>query len=288
MHHLPPHSEPQRPGKLGQTTAHRDPFLGLRPSELASQIPRLSLDTLPLAPRQLWARGHPRGVGGSLSSSCSSLALTSLLWASAPPPCSQGPRDSTHFPSLSLSLSAPSVHFNLLLPPTPASTPSPSYFLAVTSQRRPDVRPQITSRDLGFRSEILYFCTMGWAPPFQGEEAVSLSSLHPQTPPLSAFAQVGSRNQAEPGVVQPSCFLWPVHLPPTAPAPVLTAWWTLPPSPALFSPSEPPTLYTRIDYSGLLSGCGKKQPSLLPTPRKKKVPGWDLKRWAPTLEGMSP
>ncbi|XP_053082730.1 BTB/POZ domain-containing protein KCTD17 isoform X1 [Acinonyx jubatus] len=35
---------------------------------------------------------------------------------------------------------------------------------AVTSQRHPDVRPQITSRDLGFRSEILYFCTMGWGP----------------------------------------------------------------------------------------------------------------------------
>ncbi|XP_044771752.1 BTB/POZ domain-containing protein KCTD17 isoform X1 [Neomonachus schauinslandi] len=35
---------------------------------------------------------------------------------------------------------------------------------AVTSQRHPDVRPQITSRDLGFRTEILYFCTSGWAP----------------------------------------------------------------------------------------------------------------------------
>ncbi|KAM9228970.1 BTB/POZ domain-containing protein KCTD17 isoform 1-T1 [Dugong dugon] len=35
---------------------------------------------------------------------------------------------------------------------------------AVTSQRYPDMRPQITSRDLGFQSEILYFCTMGWAP----------------------------------------------------------------------------------------------------------------------------
>ncbi|XP_077618196.1 BTB/POZ domain-containing protein KCTD17 isoform X1 [Crocuta crocuta] len=35
---------------------------------------------------------------------------------------------------------------------------------AVTSQRHPDVRPQITSRDLGFRSEILYFCTTGWGP----------------------------------------------------------------------------------------------------------------------------
>ncbi|XP_036722218.1 BTB/POZ domain-containing protein KCTD17 isoform X1 [Balaenoptera musculus] len=35
---------------------------------------------------------------------------------------------------------------------------------AVTSQRHPDVRPQIASRDLGFRSEILYFCTTGWAP----------------------------------------------------------------------------------------------------------------------------
>ncbi|XP_020947189.1 BTB/POZ domain-containing protein KCTD17 isoform X3 [Sus scrofa] len=35
---------------------------------------------------------------------------------------------------------------------------------AVTSQRHPDVRPQITSRDLGFRSEILYFCITGWAP----------------------------------------------------------------------------------------------------------------------------
>ncbi|XP_047595743.1 BTB/POZ domain-containing protein KCTD17 isoform X1 [Lutra lutra] len=35
---------------------------------------------------------------------------------------------------------------------------------AVTSQRHPDVRPQITSRDLGFRSEILYFCTAGWGP----------------------------------------------------------------------------------------------------------------------------
>ncbi|KAM5251961.1 BTB/POZ domain-containing protein KCTD17 isoform 2-T2 [Hipposideros larvatus] len=35
---------------------------------------------------------------------------------------------------------------------------------AVTSQRHPDVRSQITSRDLGFRSEVLYFCTTGWAP----------------------------------------------------------------------------------------------------------------------------
>ncbi|KAM8779801.1 BTB/POZ domain-containing protein KCTD17 isoform 2-T2 [Rhynchonycteris naso] len=35
---------------------------------------------------------------------------------------------------------------------------------AVTSQRHPDVRPQITSRQLGFRSEVLYFCTVGWAP----------------------------------------------------------------------------------------------------------------------------
>ncbi|XP_053438587.1 BTB/POZ domain-containing protein KCTD17 isoform X1 [Nycticebus coucang] len=35
---------------------------------------------------------------------------------------------------------------------------------AVTSQRHPDVRPQITSRDLGFPSEILYFCSTGWAP----------------------------------------------------------------------------------------------------------------------------
>ncbi|XP_049550648.1 BTB/POZ domain-containing protein KCTD17 isoform X4 [Orcinus orca] len=35
---------------------------------------------------------------------------------------------------------------------------------AVTSQRHPDVRPRIASRDLGFRSEILYFCTTGWAP----------------------------------------------------------------------------------------------------------------------------
>ncbi|XP_051015877.1 BTB/POZ domain-containing protein KCTD17 isoform X6 [Acomys russatus] len=35
---------------------------------------------------------------------------------------------------------------------------------AITSQRHPDVSPQITSRDLGFRSEILYFCTTGWAP----------------------------------------------------------------------------------------------------------------------------
>nr|XP_045009049.1 BTB/POZ domain-containing protein KCTD17 isoform X8 [Jaculus jaculus] len=35
---------------------------------------------------------------------------------------------------------------------------------AITSQRHQDVSPQITSRDLGFRSEILYFCTSGWAP----------------------------------------------------------------------------------------------------------------------------
>ncbi|XP_048211865.1 BTB/POZ domain-containing protein KCTD17 isoform X1 [Perognathus longimembris pacificus] len=35
---------------------------------------------------------------------------------------------------------------------------------AITSQRHPDVNPQITSRDLGFRSEILYFCTTGRAP----------------------------------------------------------------------------------------------------------------------------
>ncbi|XP_063094553.1 BTB/POZ domain-containing protein KCTD17 isoform X7 [Cavia porcellus] len=47
--------------------------------------------------------------------------------------------------------------------PGPAPTPRAA-IPAITSQRHPDVRPQITSRDGGFRSEILYFCTTGWAP----------------------------------------------------------------------------------------------------------------------------
>ncbi|XP_054531777.1 BTB/POZ domain-containing protein KCTD17 isoform X7 [Pan troglodytes] len=52
---------------------------------------------------------------------------------------------------------------------------------AVTSQRHPDVRPQITSRDLGFPSEILYFCTMGWAPGLRRKKRPlpGLLCLHP-------------------------------------------------------------------------------------------------------------
>lgn len=84
----------------------------------------------------------------------------------SPPPCP---------PSISISslpFSWPCITPSSLVPPSPSRCsdhspphpPAPSYFLAVTSQRHPDVRPQITSRDLGFRSEILYFCTTGWAP----------------------------------------------------------------------------------------------------------------------------
>uniref|UniRef100_A0A9L0JC89 Potassium channel tetramerization domain containing 17 n=1 Tax=Equus asinus TaxID=9793 RepID=A0A9L0JC89_EQUAS len=51
---------------------------------------------------------------------------------------------------------------NLFSLPPPPPPPLPAG--AVTSQRHPDVRPQITSRDLGFPSEIRYFCTTGWAP----------------------------------------------------------------------------------------------------------------------------
>lgn len=64
-------------------------------------------------------------------------------------------------PSLAPPPSSPSRCFDH---PIPSPFLFPSYFLAVTSQRHPDVRSQITSRDLGFRSEVLYFCTTGWAP----------------------------------------------------------------------------------------------------------------------------
>ncbi|XP_005379242.1 PREDICTED: BTB/POZ domain-containing protein KCTD17 isoform X3 [Chinchilla lanigera] len=47
--------------------------------------------------------------------------------------------------------------------PGPAPTPRAA-IPAITSQRHPDVRPQTTCRDGGLRSEILYFCTTGWAP----------------------------------------------------------------------------------------------------------------------------
>lgn len=36
------------------------------------------------------------------------------------------------------------------------------------------MRPQITSRDLGFPSEILYFCTMGWAPGLRRKKLLCL------------------------------------------------------------------------------------------------------------------
>lgn len=124
-----------------------------------------------------------RAGAPSCSPSSWALNLPSLGLSPLPPPT----RDPvTHLP-LSLSLSPhPSLPpfrsplCPLLAPhhPLPAAPPPPSrcsdrspplppfssYFLAVTSQRHPDVRPQITSRDLGFRSEVLYFCTMGWAP----------------------------------------------------------------------------------------------------------------------------
>lgn len=70
-------------------------------------------------------------------------------------------------PSPSPQLSPPGITLSSPPPQPWISSPSvlpPSYFLAITSQRHPDVSPQITSRDLGFRSEILYFCTTGWAP----------------------------------------------------------------------------------------------------------------------------
>ncbi|XP_073940521.1 BTB/POZ domain-containing protein KCTD17 isoform X2 [Castor canadensis] len=52
---------------------------------------------------------------------------------------------------------------------------------AITSQRHPDVSPQITSRDLGFRSEILYFCTTGQAPSLRRKtrSVPCPSCLHP-------------------------------------------------------------------------------------------------------------
>lgn len=92
------------------------------------------------------------------------------------PPPSRASLDSLAFLSPSLPPSPTLPNFPVLASPYPHPhpgflTPSPlpsvpplSYFLAITSQRHPDVSPQITSRDLGFRSEILYFCTTGWAP----------------------------------------------------------------------------------------------------------------------------
>lgn len=133
--------------------------------------------------------GLPDGRAGSPSCSPSSaLNSPSLGLSPTPRPSSEkGPCNSpTSFslplfpspPSISISsLPSPGLASPLLTgptlsflswcsdhPPTRPPAPPPSYFLAVTSQRHPDVRPQITSRDLGFRSEILYFCTTGWGP----------------------------------------------------------------------------------------------------------------------------
>ncbi|XP_008584716.1 PREDICTED: BTB/POZ domain-containing protein KCTD17 [Galeopterus variegatus] len=69
---------------------------------------------------------------------------------------------------------------SLSLPRGPLLGPSPTPRAAapaVTSQRHPDVRPQITSRDLGFRSEILYFCTTGGPLAQDGRSAPPTTSV---------------------------------------------------------------------------------------------------------------
>lgn len=156
--------------------------LGLDP--LAGVLAESGLLGSPRQPRV----GHGAPRQASWSPSCSP------FWALTPPSLGLSPlppprRDPvTHLLSLSPSLPhpflPPSISISSLssgphrpsLPAHPTSpprvlttphlspSPFPSYFLAVTSQRHPDVRPQITSRDLGFRSEVLYFCTTGWAP----------------------------------------------------------------------------------------------------------------------------
>lgn len=110
-----------------------------------SASPLLGSDSASFGPQP-----HPSSRA-SLGLTCLSLSLSLSL------------PYSPQFSCPGITLSSPS-HPGFLTPFPLPSVPPLSYFLAITSQRHPDVSPQITSRDLGFRSEILYFCTTGWAP----------------------------------------------------------------------------------------------------------------------------
>ncbi|XP_060270154.1 BTB/POZ domain-containing protein KCTD17 isoform X4 [Ovis aries] len=126
---------------------------------------------------------------------------------------------------------------------------------AVTSQRHPDVRPQIASRDLGFRSEILYFCTTGWAPGLRQRKRSPRCHLclhprgcHSPLPPGSGRGPAGT-SQALRWALGPlgrAACLWPkcgvvqLCLPgpqvPAPRAPSCMANTTLPPSPVTSPP----------------------------------------------------
>ncbi|XP_070267156.1 BTB/POZ domain-containing protein KCTD17 isoform X3 [Myotis yumanensis] len=112
---------------------------------------------------------------------------------------------------------------------------------AVTSQRHPDVRPQITSRHLGFRSEVLYFCTTGWAPSSRGRKCSSRCHLclhlwgcDLPLPPWRALAPLGRAACLWPkcGAVQP-CLPGPYVPSPETPSCMAD---TIPPGPVTSPP----------------------------------------------------
>lgn len=195
---------------------------------------------------------------GSPSCIPSSSALNPPFLGLSPPSSQKGPRDSPNSLSLPVSPTRPPPPFRSPLCPSPGPalpSPCPSYFLAVTSQRHPDVRPQIASRDLGFRSEILYFCTTGWAPGLRQRKRSPRCHLclhprgcHSPLPPGSGRGPAGT-SQALRWALGPlgrAACLWPkcgvvqLCLPgpqvPAPRAPSCMANTTLPPSPVTSPP----------------------------------------------------
>lgn len=151
----PPLSGPQLDSKMGADSCLQCPFLpGTAVTCLSHPCPATRLP--PPASPLLILTPPPLGLSPTPPPEP---AWDSLAFFSPSlPPSPTLP----NFPLLALPCPHP-PHPGFLTPfPLPLSPPS--YFLAITSQRHPDVSPQITSRDLGFRSEILYFCTTGWAP----------------------------------------------------------------------------------------------------------------------------
>lgn len=130
-------------GQPRQPPLSRDRAQG-RPGSSAGVSFPASLPSLGLSPT-LPLEAH---IGDSLAS----LSLPLSLHPCLPPSQSLSLRPSHH------PLTTPPPGVLALLPF------SPSYFVAVTSQRLVDVRPQSACRDLGFQSEIFYFCITGWAP----------------------------------------------------------------------------------------------------------------------------
>ncbi|XP_053518201.1 BTB/POZ domain-containing protein KCTD17 isoform X2 [Artibeus jamaicensis] len=112
---------------------------------------------------------------------------------------------------------------------------------AVTGQRHPDVRSQITSRDLGFRSDVLYFCTVGWAPssgwrkrPSCGRLCLHLQGCGRPLPPWWALGPLGTAACQQPkcGAVQ-LCLPSPCVPSPEAPSCMVE---TVPPGPVTSPP----------------------------------------------------